>query len=92
MDTTTIHAFITGRVQGVFFRDYTRRKATELNLSGWVKNCPDGSVETLFSGKTPEVAEMLEWLWTGSPNAIVKNVKAEETSLPETAESFLILY
>ena len=50
-DIVTLHAQIFGKVQGVFFRDYTKRKADELNLVGWVRNIPDGTVEAVISGR-----------------------------------------
>jgi acylphosphatase len=61
----TFHGFAAGRVQGVFFRAETRRKAIELGLSGWVKNLDDGRVEFLISGSEQALAQMRSWLQTG---------------------------
>ena len=55
-DRERFHVRITGRVQGVFFRDSTREKAEELGLSGWVKNVPDG-VEAVFEGPPEKIRE-----------------------------------
>lgn len=52
------HLFVTGQVQGVFFRSETRRRATTLNVTGWVRNLQDGRVEVLFEG-TPENVDAL---------------------------------
>ncbi|NOZ59153.1 MAG: acylphosphatase, partial [Euryarchaeota archaeon] len=65
------HVFISGRVQGVFYREYTRRKAQELGVKGWVRNLPDGRVEAVFEGEDRAVDEMVRWCWEGSPYASV---------------------
>lgn len=56
-----VHLWISGRVQGVFFRVYAQKEAVRLGLSGWVKNLPDGRVEALFEGDDVAVDKMLEW-------------------------------
>jgi len=58
---TTVRVRITGRVQGVAYRAWTVRVASRLSLSGWVRNCRDGSVEALFSGPEAAVRTMIEW-------------------------------
>ena len=70
-----------GRVQGVAFREYTRREAMRLGLCGWVRNMPDGTVETVFEGAEERVKAILTWLQTGSPHAQVERVEAV-TELP----------
>lgn len=70
----TVHVIVTGRVQGVFFREFTRRKALELQLNGWVRNLRDGSVEAILSGTSQGVDAMLAWLKSGSPMAEVKGI------------------
>jgi acylphosphatase len=80
-DRERAHVYVTGEVQGVFFRDSTRQRAEELGLSGWVKNLPDGRVEALFEGPTERVREMIEWCEQGPPHAAVEEVETEyETS------------
>ncbi len=56
---TTIHVIIKGRVQGVCYRDWTVREASKLNLSGWVRNRYDGTVEAIFKGSCDKVEKML---------------------------------
>ncbi len=74
----TVHARIKGRVQGVFFRDYTRREAEKLSLKGWVKNEPDGTVGAVFQGSESDIEKMIEWLDKGSPQANVTGVMVQE--------------
>ena len=68
---------ISGRVQGVFFRDATRGKAQELGLSGYVKNAPDGDVEAVFEGPRESVEEMVRWCGQGPPKASVESVDVD---------------
>ncbi|WOK96165.1 hypothetical protein Cni_G04872 [Canna indica] len=68
----TLRVVIKGRVQGVFFRDWTVQTARELGLNGWVRNRRDGSVEALFCGDPPAVDEMVERRCRiGPPAAVV---------------------
>ncbi|QIN82284.1 acylphosphatase [Rubrobacter tropicus] len=71
------HVRVTGRVQGVFFRDTARRQAERLGLSGWVSNSPDGAVEAVFEGPSERVREMIRWCEQGPPDAAVENVEAD---------------
>lgn len=71
------HVYITGRVQGVFFRDSTRQNAERLGLSGWVRNSPDGAVEAVFEGPSEGVREMVRWCGQGPPDACVEDVGAD---------------
>jgi len=87
-----MHAVVHGRVQGVFFRDYTRRKALELNLTGWVRNLRDQTVETVFEGESENVNAMLDFLFTGSPHSHVTNVVSNEEQPNEGFDSFRIRY
>jgi acylphosphatase len=79
-----IRVIISGRVQGVFFRAYTREAATALKLTGWVRNLHDGSVEAVFEGEDKNVESMLEWCKKGPPHAVVKHV--DFTDEPSTGE------
>ena len=76
-DTERAHVYVSGSVQGVFFRDSARHKAEELGLAGWVKNLPDGRVEVLLEGPREKVREMLRWGEQGPPHATVEDVDAE---------------
>jgi len=70
-----LHVWVDGRVQGVFFRDSTRRKALELGLSGWVRNLPDGRVEAVFEGEESLCRQALDFVRTGPPAARVTGVE-----------------
>jgi acylphosphatase len=69
--------YVSGQVQGVFFRDSTRERAEELGLAGWVRNMPDGRVEALFEGPSDRVREMVRWCEEGPSHAEVENVETE---------------
>ncbi len=71
------HVYVSGQVQGVFFRDSTREKAEQLGLAGWVRNLPDGRVEALFEGPSERVREMVRWCREGPAGAEVEDVDAE---------------
>jgi acylphosphatase len=92
MSLRRVHALVHGRVQGVFFRDYTQRKAEELGLHGWVRNLPDRTVETVFEGDAGEVADMLAWLHTGSPMSEVTGVEAHDEEVRGESAGFRIRY
>jgi acylphosphatase len=83
------HVCAAGRVQGVFFRAWTAEQARALGISGWVRNCPDGSVEAHLAGDEPAVARMVERLRIGPPQAIVDRLDVEEVS-PEPGDRFEI--
>ncbi len=72
------HVHIAGRVQGVYFRANTARKARSLGLTGWVRNLPDGRVEALFEGENRQAEAMLAWCRTGDPPARVDRIEAAE--------------
>ena len=78
----TVRVRIEGRVQGVGFRYWTERIATDLDLSGWVRNRRDGSVEAVFSGPADAVAEMLERCRQGPPSARVDRLDVAEEDDP----------
>ncbi len=75
MGEKSLHVRISGRVQGVFYRVWTRGTATDLGLSGWVKNNQDGSVDAVFSGATEKVDEMLELCRSGPPESLVNKIE-----------------
>ena len=76
-DLERAHVRVSGQVQGVFFRDSTRKKAEELGLAGWVRNLPDGEVEAVFEGPSQEVREMVRWCEEGPQHASVENVDTD---------------
>ncbi len=78
--TVTRHLLVTGRVQGVGFRFYMERKARELGITGWVRNCRDGSVEAVIQGAPGPVETMIAWARRGPPSAVVAEVRVTDAS------------
>ncbi|WP_028878513.1 acylphosphatase [Terasakiella pusilla] len=74
----TVHLKITGRVQGVWYRAWTRETAESLGLNGWVRNRLDGSVEALVSGQAGNVDELTKRCWDGPSAAKVDSVTVTE--------------
>ena len=75
------HYIIHGRVQGVFFRDSTRHKARDLDVRGWVRNRPDGTVEVMAAGEEDALDALEAWLRDGGPPAArVERVEREEVA------------
>ncbi len=70
-----VRVVISGRVQGVWFRGWTREEARRRGLDGWVMNRRDGAVEAVFQGEDAEVDDMLEACWKGPPHAEVAEVE-----------------
>jgi acylphosphatase len=87
-EKTRFHVFISGKVQGVFFRYSTIEKAKELGLLGWVKNLNDGRVEAIIQGDREVVQKMIEWLKRGPRFARVKNLIFEEEKYVEEFTNF----
>ncbi len=79
-DKTIVRVRISGRVQGVWYRGWTVREATRLNLNGWVRNRADGSVEAVFSGTADTVDKMLQSCWKGPSGAQVETINVENSS------------
>ena len=78
-----------GRVQGVFFRDTTRRMATSRGLGGWVRNAPDGTVEAVFEGDAEAVESMVRWCREGPRGALVERLEVADEE-PEGLAEFRI--
>ena len=73
-DRVRAHVFVSGRVQGVYYRASTREAAGERDVDGWVRNLDDGRVEAVFEGPEGDVEAMVEWCHTGSSAAVVDDV------------------
>ncbi len=73
------HAIVTGKVQGVWFRDSTCKEASKLNVVGWVRNLADGTVEVWAEGDESDLRKLVDWLHVGSPRSKVDNVAVEWT-------------
>ena len=86
---TTIHCFVTGRVQGVCFRMATREQAMLHGITGWVRNLPDGRVEVMASGDEGQVKLLRDWLQKGPELARVLKVETE-VSEHQQFDGFLI--
>jgi acylphosphatase len=80
---------ISGRVQGVFFRDTCRRLAEQHGVAGWVRNLPDGRVEAVFEGPSEDVRRLVDWAHTGPRLAAVHDV-AVQPEPPEGLSAFRI--
>jgi acylphosphatase len=78
---------ISGRVQGVFFRDSARRRAEAAGVAGWVANRADGAVEAVFEGEPAPVDELVEFCRRGPSRAEVASVEVEE-EVPEGLTGF----
>lgn len=86
MNHVTIHLAITGRVQGVGFRESMRMVAQALDVTGWVRNLADGSVEAIVQGDEALVERLIAWCHNGPPGANVRYVDAQ---LRESSETFI---
>ena len=71
------HVFVSGKVQGVYFRQNTKEAAARHNVAGWVRNLPDGRVEAIFEGDEANVNEVIEWCHVGPPKAKVDDVSVK---------------
>ncbi len=83
---------VSGKVQGVFFRRYTRQQALKLRLRGYVKNLVNGDVEIVAQGGAPQVDRLIEWAKSGSPAAEVNDLKLEIMSDDDEFQDFAICY
>jgi acylphosphatase len=86
------HLFIEGRVQGVFFRESTRREAQHLGLTGWVKNLPDGRVEVFAQGDGDALDRFVGWCHEGPSTARVVRVNVDDTEPNAALEGFRVRY
>ena len=87
--TTRAHVWVSGTVQGVFFRASTAEEANRLGVSGWVRNLPDGRVEAVFEGTESSVDAAVEWCRRGPERAAVTAVVVEREPV-ENLETFSV--
>ena len=92
MDNKRVHLRIHGSVQGVFFRATAQQKALELELSGWIRNNSDGSVEVIAEGLEEQLSSMVDWCRVGPPDAIVKQVIEDWEAATGEFKEFRIEY
>ncbi|MFB6074832.1 MAG: acylphosphatase [Haloarculaceae archaeon] len=90
-DRTRAHVFVSGTVQGVYYRANTREQARDRGVDGWVRNLADGRVEAVFEGSEDAVAEMVEWCHEGSQRATVEAVSVDHEE-PEGLDGFEVRY
>jgi acylphosphatase len=86
------HVIISGRVQGVFYRDSTKQKAEQLNVKGWVRNLNNGSVEAVFEGDEKAVNDLIKWCYKGSRLAKVIDVDVNFKTFSNEFNSFSVRY
>ncbi|OLU28792.1 acylphosphatase [Pseudomonas sp. PA15(2017)] len=89
MASVCLHGYVEGRVQGVGFRQGTAAQAARLQVSGWVRNLPDGRVEVLLEGESDAVRSLAKWLEHGPPGAGVLAVTLQERPV-EDAQGFVV--
>lgn len=85
------HLFVSGRVQGVFYRATCRQEAQARGLSGWVRNLPDGRVEAVFQGPREAVDGMIRWCAQGPPRAQVSKIELSWEDPERGLEGFRVL-
>ena len=87
-----IHIFVTGRVQGVFFRQSTRVMAIKNNVIGWVRNLADGRVEIIAEGETQDIDNLVTWCKTGPANSRVDEFELSDETFIGEFEKFEVRY
>lgn len=92
MPNVRAHVFVSGHVQGVFFRDTTRRQALARGVTGWVRNLWDGRVEAVFEGDAQAVQEMVAWCHQGPPHAYVTDVQVSYEPYTGEFATFRVTY
>lgn len=92
MSKERIHAHVSGKVQGVFFRANTRKFAKDLGLNGWVRNLKDGRVEVVAEGEENKLKKLTEFLHEGPPTAKIKDIKIRKETYKDKFKDFRIRY
>lgn len=86
------HVYVSGKVQGVFFRSETADLAQRLGINGWVRNLSDGRLEALFEGEKEQIEEEIEFCRSGPPGAYVLNVDIRWEDWGGEYSDFKVLY
>ena len=92
MSKTRAHVFVSGRVQGVFFRQNTNRQAQSHSVAGWARNLEDGRVEAVFEGEEESVKALVTFCKTGPRGASVIDVAVTWETFKGEFENFSIIY
>jgi acylphosphatase len=87
----SVHVRVSGRVQGVFYRAYTKAQAQELAVKGWVRNVPGGGVEAILEGERQKVGELVGLMKTGPEGSMVSGFELSELKC-KGYEDFRIIY
>lgn len=86
------HVFVSGKVQGVFFRSSTRREAERHDVKGWVRNLRDGRVEAVFEGEKEAVQSLIDFCKEGPPSARVTDLELKWEDYTGNFEEFRVRY
>jgi acylphosphatase len=87
----SVHVRVSGRVQGVFYRAYTKAQAQELGIKGWVRNVPGGGVEAVLEGERQKVGELVGLMKTGPEGSMISGLELSELKC-KGYEDFKIIY
>lgn len=87
----TVKLLVKGRVQGVFFRKSTQKRAQQLGLTGYVRNLPSGQVEIVAKGKKERIDELIDWAKEGPRHAEVRDITTQEVDLDTDSPQFKII-
>ena len=74
----SVHVRVSGRVQGVFYRAFTKERAAEFGIKGWVRNIPGGGVEAVLEGERQKVGELLKLMKSGPSGAMILGMELSE--------------
>ncbi|MCD9624369.1 acylphosphatase [Rhabdothermincola salaria] len=85
--TVAVHVVVSGRVQGVWYRQTCIERARSAGVTGWVRNRPDGTVEATLEGERPAVEALLAWMAEGPPGAVVDHLDLTDRA-PSGATGF----
>jgi acylphosphatase len=89
VEIKAVHIVVHGRVQGVWFRGSAQSFASVRGLTGWAKNCPDGTVEIHVEGEKPKLDEFVKWCEQGPPSAEVTKVDVTPVPAKEMEKFFV---
>jgi acylphosphatase len=91
LEQQALNILVKGKVQGVYFRASTAKKARKLNLKGWVRNLPDGRVEVFAQGGADSLSQLLLWCQKGPVLAKVSNIEQEVAIFDHDITGFEVL-
>ncbi len=92
MENQRVHIFISGKVQGVFFRQALKVIAKKNNVLGWVRNLPDKRVEALLEGDNTSVNSVIKWARVGPANSRVEDIQVSNEEFRNEFSTFEVLY